>query len=295
MKAWKLWLVAVVMAAAMAALMLKPRLRPHERQAGAPQRIVSLAPNVTEFLFALGVGDRIVGATDFCDYPPEAKAIPRVGGLGAPSLEKLLALAPDLVIAADFEQNEMADVLRAAGVEVIEQRINNFDELFAAVRRIGAAVDRENEAERVAGEMAEQLRLAKSLAEARIAQGHPVPRVFGEVWSDPLMTVGGGSFVDKVIVAAGGVNVAHGLKLEYPTINPEQVIEWDPDVIVFLYMLPPYKAAAELADRIGWKQIKAVRDGRLISDLSPDLLLRPGPRLPQGVRILAERLAHVEN
>ncbi|MGO8705345.1 MAG: ABC transporter substrate-binding protein [Candidatus Brocadiia bacterium] len=253
-----------------------------------PQRIVSLAPSVAEMLFALGLGDRIVGATDHCDFPPEAKKIPRVGGLGRPNVEKLLSLAPDIVIATDLERKDLAEALRREGIQVLELKIGNFAELFDAERKIGDAVGEPQKAARQVREMQAELDAA-----AELSAGIPrdrLPKVFIEVWSDPLITAGGRSFLDDVVARAGGVNVAHDLSQDYPTINPERVVRWDPDVILLCYMTETKDAAAQVAGRIGWGGIKAVREGRIIADISPDVLLRPGPRLVAGVLQLAERL-----
>ena len=252
------------------------------------QRIVSLAPSVTEMLFGLGLGDRIVGATDHCDFPPEAKKIPRVGGLGQPNVERLLSVAPDIVIATDFERKDLAEALRRDGIQVLELKIGNFAELFDAERKIGDALGEPQQAARQVHEM--QTRLDQA---ARLYAGVPrdrLPRVFIEVWFDPLITAGGRSFLDDVIARAGGVNVAHDLQRDYPTINPEKVVEWNPDVILLCYMTEAKGAAAQVAGRIGWDGIKAVRERRIIADISPDALLQPSPRLVEGVRLLAERL-----
>jgi iron complex transport system substrate-binding protein len=254
----------------------------------APERIVSLAPSVTEMLFGLGLGDRIVGATDYCNFPPEAKKIPRVGGLGTPNIEKLLSLAPDLVVATDLERKDLAEALRRDGIQVLMLKIGNFAELFDAERKLGDAVGKPEQAARQVRDMEARLDAA-----AKLYAGVPrdrLPRVFIEVWSDPLITAGGASFLDDVVARAGGVNVAHDLKQEYPTINPERVVAWDPDVILLGYMTEAKDAAGEIAGRIGWGGIKAVRERRVIADISPDLLLRPGPRLVAGVEQLAERL-----
>jgi iron complex transport system substrate-binding protein len=268
-------------------LIARPAPADGEHARKTPERIVSLAPSVTEMLFALGLGDRIVGATDHCDFPPEAKKIPRVGGLGRPNVEKLLSLAPDLVIATDLERKELAEALRRVGIEVLELKIGNFAELFDAERKLGDAVGKPEQAARQVLEMQARLEAA-----AKLYAGVPrdrLPKVFIEVWADPLITAGGASFLDDVVARAGGVNVAHELKQEYPTINPERVVAWDPDAIL-LCDATEGNEAAEVAGRIGWGGIKAVREGRIIADISPDLLVRPGPRLVTGVEQLAERL-----
>jgi iron complex transport system substrate-binding protein len=277
---------------ALAVLFLGPGVRaaPAEGEhAHRPaQRIVSLAPSVTEMLFGLGLGDRIVGATDHCDFPPEAKKIARVGGLGRPNVERLLSLAPDIVIATDFERKDLAEALRRDGIQVLELKIGNFAELFDAERKLGDALGEPQQAARQVHEM--QTRLDRA---AQLYAGVPrdrLPRVFIEVWFDPLITAGGRSFLDDVIARAGGVNVAHDLERDYPTINPEKVVEWNPDVILLCYMTEAKDAAAQVAGRIGWGGVKAVRERRIIADISSDALLRPGPRLVAGVEALAERL-----
>jgi iron complex transport system substrate-binding protein len=251
-------------------------------------RIVSLAPSVTEIVFALALGDSLVGATDHCDYPPAAKNIERVGGFGTPNVEKLLALNPDLVIAAGFEREEVADVLRQSGIRVLDVRIRNFEELFDAIRQIGKAVDRLQQAESVVARMRGEL-------DSVTAQNDAIPRaqrpkVFVEIDSHPLTTAGGDSFLDDLIVRAGGVNVAHEISQAYSTINPEKVIEWNPDIIIVAQMGRPGDAAVQLSRRIGWADISAVKNGRIIADIHPDLLFRPGPRLIDGVKALAVRL-----
>jgi iron complex transport system substrate-binding protein len=281
------WIAVVAIVGALAALFLGLRVASGDGER-VRRRIVSLAPSVTEMLFGLGVGDRIVGATDHCDFPPEAKKIPRVGGLGQPNIEKLLSLAPDIVILTDLERKDLAEALRRAGIQVLELKIGNFAELFDAERKIGDAVGEPERAARQVREMQAQLDRA-----ARRYAGVPrdrLPRVFIEVWADPLITAGGTSFLDDVVARAGGVNVAHDLDRDYPTINPEKVVEWNPDVILLCYMTEAKSATTQIAGRIGWGGIKAVRDGQVIADISPDELLRPGPRLVGGVEQLAERL-----
>ncbi len=253
-----------------------------------PQRIVSLAPSVAEMLFALGLGDRIVGATDHCDFPPEAKKIPRVGGLGRPNVEKLLSLAPDIVIATDLERKDLAEALRREGIQVLELKIGNFAELFDAERKIGDAVGEPQKAARQVREMQAELDAA-----AEALRGHPARPAAQGLHRGLVRSAHHRRrevLLDDVVARAGGVNVAHDLSQDYPTINPERVVRWDPDVILLCYMTETKDAAAQVAGRIGWGGIKAVREGRIIADISPDVLLRPGPRLVAGVLQLAERL-----
>jgi len=251
-------------------------------------RIVSVAPSVTEMLFALGLGDSIVGATDHCDYPAQARQIERVGGLGSPNVEKLLALSPDLVIATNFEHKHVPKLLQQAGIKVLQLKIRNIQEMFDALEKIGSATGQARQAEKVLAKMRTALRAAEKLRADIPANQRR--RVFVEISNDPIITAGAGSFVDELITRAGGVNVAGGLSQAYPIINPEMVIEWNPDVIIICYMSQGGQGAGALARRIGWGDIAAVREGRIICDISNDLLLRPGPRLIEGVEVLARRL-----
>jgi len=261
---------------------------PSERRSDGKLRIVSLAPSVTEIIFALGSGDSLVGVTDRCDYPPGAKGIEWVGGFGTPNVERLLTLSPDLVVAAGLERSEVAEVLRQSGIRVLDVRIRNLQELFDAIRQIGEAVNRPQQAESVVAHMRAELEAVT--AQNGTALRRQRPKVFVEIGDHPLMTAGGASFLDDLIARAGGVNVAHEISQAYPTINPERVIEWDPEIIIVVRMGRPGDAAVQMSRRIGWADISAVKNGRIIDDIHPDLLLRPGPRLIDGVKAMAVRL-----
>lgn len=282
------WLLA---AAVLAAGLLVGVTVWRSRPGGAPDgrlRIVSLAPSVTEMLFLLGLGDSVVGVTDYCDYPPEARRIERVGGLNRPNLEVLLARRPDLVIGTEKAPASAEGTLASAGATLLRVRIDSFADVFEGLRRIGRAAGREREAAEAVARMEAELK-----AVAASWGGVPRekrPRVFLEIWNDPLTTAGGPSFLDELVDRAGGVNVAHDIAQAHPLVNPEMVVEWNPDVVVIAHMARKGTTAEEVGRRIGWGNIKAVREGRVIGDIPPDILLRPGPRLVEGVRELARRL-----
>ena len=270
---------------------------PHNLRHDSPGdelRIVSVAPSVTEVLFTLGMGDCLIGVTDHCDYPPEAKRIEQVGGFGAPNVEKLLEMSPDLMIAAGLERPEIADLLRESGIRVLDVRIRTIEELFEATYKIGDAVNRSQAADEAVARMRAELQIvAKQYGSAGPERR---PKVFVEIWENPLTTVGGVSYLDDLITRVGGVNVAHEIPQAYPHINPEKVIQWNPDFILVAHMNAG-ETGSQFARRIGWADISAVRGGRIIDDIDPDLLLRPGPRLVHGAKTLALRLhkAPVEN
>ena len=281
----------VILALLGAALFAVPIMRsqwvPDQITHDGTLRIVSLSPSVTEMLFALSRGDSVVGVTEFCNYPAEAKKIERIGGFGAPNIERLLALSPHWLIGTGLERHEATEVLRRSGTQILWVKTGSFPEVFQAMREIGRAVERTQQAEQLVSAMQAEL----DVIEKRHGDtpDNERPRVFVEIWNDPLTTAGGGSFMDELITLAGGVNVAHEIDAGYPTINPENVVEWDPEVILLGYMTQE-QTSQSLADRIGWSEIEAVRSGRIISDIPSDLLLRPGPRLIEGVRLLSQRL-----
>ena len=198
--------------------------------------------------------------------------------------------APTLVIAAGFERQEIDGVLRQAGIRVLDVRIRNFDELLVAIKQIGNAVGCPRQAENLVGQMRAELNAIAAGSDAMARR----PKVFVEIGEHPLMTAGGGSFLDDLIARAGGVNVAHEIPQPYPSISPEKVVEWNPDAIVVARMGRPGDAAARLSQRIGWAGIAAVKNGKVIDDIDPDLLFRPGPRLIDGVKAMAIRLHNSE-
>jgi iron complex transport system substrate-binding protein len=264
---------------------LKPDLNSHPNEKHL--RIISLAPNVTEMLFALGLQDCIVGVTDYCDWPPEAKGIECVGGLGAPNIEKLLTIAPDLVIATDFENKHMRGLIRSAGVQLLELEINTIEEVFESLVEIGQLCRCQERAARLVAELRSRLQQITDTIKEKSLSGRP--RVFVEIWHDPVTTAGAKSFIDDVIRLAGGVNVAHEISSPYVYINPEKVIEWDPDVILTSYMISADDTAGPIEKRIGWSEISAVKQGRIISDIPAEFILRPGPRIVEGIKILSDR------
>lgn len=289
---WPIAAIAVAIIALATIVFRYNSQMPRGNASGDKLRIVSLAPSITEILFVLGLQDSIVGVTSCCDYPSEAKNTECVGGLGKPNIEKVLALHPDLVIATGLEHNNVAELLSKSGIRVLDMRIRNFQEMFDALREIGQVTGKPQQADKIVEAM--QAELTKTAERFRGIQPSQRPRVFVEIWYDPITTAGQTSFIDEVITCAGGINVAGNINQTYPRINPEKVIEWNPDVIVLCYMGQEGNSASKLANRIGWAGISAVKERRIIENIPSDLILRPGPRLINGVKLLAQRLYGAE-
>lgn len=268
---------------ALAAGACRPSM-PGDRSEGAtsrepPRRIVSLIPAATEILFAIGAGDRLVGRTRWGVHPPEARSVPDVGDGVRPSIEAVLARDPDLVVLFEGpDTRAAAERLEALGVPTMSLRHNSIADLDRNIRRLGDAVGCPVSADRLAGRIHEDLAaIAESVGES------PAPRVYYDVWPDPPMTVGRGSFLDSLITLAGGRNVFGDLEPPAPTVSLEAIVHRDPDLVI--------RAAASSADpplavRPGWRAIPAVAEERIVA-VDADLLGRLGPRVGDAARALA--------
>jgi iron complex transport system substrate-binding protein len=243
---------------------------------GTPQRIISLAPSNTEILFALGLGDKVVGVTDWCDYPPEALEKEKVGGYVNPDIEKIVALNPDLILVAYGTPIDVINTLAGLGLTVFGIKTTDLDDLLNDIRRVGELTDKEVEAQALTSEMASRIE-AITDATSELQQR---PRVFYIVWHDPLWTAGSGTFIHELIEKAGGVNICQNIT-GYATISIEEVVARDPEIIIASeWSFEWAKNATELAST------NASQTGRIYT-CDDDLVQRPGPRLVEGLEWFA--------
>jgi iron complex transport system substrate-binding protein len=255
----------------------------------APARIVSLAPNMTEILFALGAGPRVVGVTRFCDYPAEAKALPKIGGFLDPSLEAVAALRPDLVVGVPNSNNRtVVERLGEIGIPVLLVEANRLEDVYGLIREVGRAVGLPAPAEGVVASMQ-----AEIAATTRAVRGAPRTRVLFAYGRDPLIVAGPGSFADELLRLAGAQNIVREGRARYPTYSIERVLKLAPDVLIDSSMsrggaAPSLQSLREKWDR--FTSLPAVKSGRLYW-LDPQLFARPGPRLAEALSALA-RLLH---
>lgn len=242
-----------------------------------PRRIVSLAPNITEILFALGLGGRVVGVTRYCDFPPETRAKEKIGGYIDPSVEKICALDPDLVIAFRGNPWEVLNRLKTLKVPVF---ILDIGERLAAVpetiAKIGRVTRREDQARALLATLAEKDRAAQ----AALARTSGRPRVFLNLAGRDLMTCGRASYLHDLIERAGGTNVAASVPKTWSAYSREQLIRDDPDAVI---ILAPSKADFDSARAWfvalpGLDTLQAVRSGRVLF-LDENSASRVGPRL----------------
>jgi iron complex transport system substrate-binding protein len=265
-----------------------------------PQRIVSLSPNLTEILFAVGVRrDRIAGVTSYCDFPPEVAGLPRVGGIVDPSIETILALRPDLVLATRGNPAAVIDRLRAARVAVYAfDSQDGVDAILDSIRRMISIVS-PDDTTRAAGAVRsftaglECLRsIGRGIAETAR------PRVYYHDPVSPDWTAGPGTHVSEAIRIAGGVNIGDDASFAWPRLSIEYLVARRPEFLLVAAQGGDTSAAAraavlaDLRGKPGWRDLPAVREGRLCL-VPADWLLRPGPRIIPAIRMIG-RCLHPE-
>jgi iron complex transport system substrate-binding protein len=243
----------------------------------APRGVVSLLPSHTQTLFALGIGDRVLGVDDYSDDPPEALRLPKLGGLYDAHLEQILSLAPDLVLLS--ESSSAVTALEQSGLTVWAGSGRTFDDVFRVIGAVGKMVDKADEAARLSEAIQKEIRNIEQRLESREKVS-----VYYELDTTPY-TVGPSSFVGVMLAKAGGRNVIPPGLGDFPKINPEVVIAGNPSIILGAKL-------EEVAARPGWNRIAAVQTGRVYAMSAEDRLLvtRPGPRVADAVRAFARRL-----
>jgi iron complex transport system substrate-binding protein len=247
--------------------------------AAPPKRIVSLAPSNTEIVYALGDGDRMVGDTTACDYPPAAKSVQHIGGFQT-DIEAVEVLNPDLVIALKAVNGKAIESLESAHVPVLVVDATTIDTTYATIDMIGQATGKNKEASKLIASMRSDLdRIGKAAA---ALPGRPA--VLIAYGAGPIYTTGPGSYIDEVIKIAGGRNIV--AKEGQSTISAEEVIQDRPDVIICDPMIEP-----DLRRIPGWSSaVPAIRNNRFFHTAADTTLVRPGPRLPRAVEELTRYL-----
>ncbi len=247
--------------------------------AGPAQRIVSLAPHITETLFAAGLGERVVGAVSYSDYPEAALAIPRVGSYPNIDLEAVLALEPDLVIGwRSGNQPVQLERLRQFGLPVYVSEPHSPEDVATAIERFALLGGTEEQAQGVVADFRARLRALRE----QYAESQPIS-VFYQIWNRPLMTINGEHLISQVITLCGGENIFAGLESPNPKVNEEAVLAADPAVIIAGGMGEERPDWVDAWRR--WPQLRAVQDDALLF-IPPSLLQRHGPRIIDG----AERM-----
>lgn len=243
-----------------------------------PQRIVSLNAADTEMLFAVGAGDKVVGVTNFCNYPEEAKDIAKIGD-SIVNVEAVLALRPDVVVAEWDLQPDVINRLKQLGLTVVTVNARSASDIVDSMMMLGRVCGTVEQAKEAVGLIEDRLTAVKEKV-GKVGAGER-PSVFIEIWNDPIMTAGGGTFMDELIQIAGGKNIAASQD-GWPILSSETVISENPDVILLTYY-----NRDEVLNRTAWKGISAVKEGK-VYEMDPDIISRNGPRFIDAIEEMVE-------
>jgi iron complex transport system substrate-binding protein len=257
-----------------------------------PQRIVSLAPSITEIIFALGRENCLKGVTRFSDFPPEAAKLPKVGSYVRLDLEKIVALRPDLCFAIkDGNPREIAARLESLGIPVYAVDPRNLESVMETFLEIGgvlnATQNATEEAKDIVGNMSSRITRVKSL----VANAPGRPRVFFQIGLSPIVSVGTRTFIHELIVLAGGKNLSEG-PVQYPRFSREQVLALSPEVFIITSMARGASFERVKMEWSKWPDLPAVRNDRILL-VDSNLFDRPSPRLVDGLELLL-KLIHPE-
>jgi iron complex transport system substrate-binding protein len=249
-----------------------------------PQRIVSLAPSNTEILFALGLGDRVVGVTRYCNYPEEAQNKEEVGGFATADLEKIIALEPDLILASGTLQKSLVAELEARGQTVFWLYPCTVNDILESFERVGEITGSITAARQLRKEVEEQIETVQAKIQDITDQERPT--VFRVMGLDPVGTIGGESFQTEEYWIAGGNNIFADTEENYFELDLETLLALDPDIIVICGE-DEEETKARVINQEGWGDLTAVKTGRIVV-ISCDLICRPSPRIAQTIEQLAK-------
>ena len=244
-------------------------------------RYVVLSPEIAEILAAMGLEDRIVGLTDECTYPPSLQEIPKVGAFGAIKTENVIALKPSLIFSSGLEQEGISKDLERLGYQVVSVYPKSVAEIYESIMRVGEITGTDKEAESLVQSMQSEIdALRQSNA------GKSIPKVYLEIYRDPIMSVADNSFVGELIEIAGGNNVFDTLERDYSRVKAEDVIAAKPDIMICYSQ----DSLQNIRSRKGWQDIPAIRDSMIFFEdsIDPDLIQRAGPRIVEGLRKLSQ-------
>jgi len=248
-----------------------------------PVRIIALAPNITEIVFALGQENRLIGVTKYSDFPPEAKQIPSVGSYIDLDVEKIVSLKPDLCIATkDGNPREVVYSLDSLQIPTYTVDTRNLDSVMDTVFEIGRLL---NVTEK-AGELVENMRSRIERVDSMVSKTDYRPRVFFQIGVSPIVSVGTNTYIHELIVRAGGKNLAKG-RVPYPRFSREQVLALSPEIFIITSMAREQVFEKVRAEWSRWSDLPAVRNNRIIL-VDSNILDRPTPRMVDGLELLVK-------
>lgn len=245
-------------------------------------RIVSLAPANTEIAYAVGAGDKMVAGTSYDDYPAAAKSLPKIGDFANPNVEKIASFNPDLVLAAGGIQAGLRSKLEKLGMQVYVVDPKTYDGVMTEIANVGQLAGSTEQAQQVADTMQK----AKDDVQAKVASLSR-PATFLEIYSKPLMTAGGDTFIDDMITLAGGSNLGATAGSGFPTFSTEVLFKNDPDV--YIADSGSMSEPGDISKRAGFADLAAVKDGHVYV-IADNIIARPGPRLAEGLQELVKMI-----
>jgi iron complex transport system substrate-binding protein len=250
----------------------------------SPQRIISLAPSITETLFALGLEGRIAGVTDYCNFPEAAKQKPRIGGIINPNLERIIALKPDLLlVTTEANKAEILTQMAKFQIPVFATSPRSIEGVFKSIRLLGEATDTQDRAQ----ELVSQLQVRRQLVLDRV-KGLKRPRVLMLYDLNPIVAGGHHTYPTDLIQSAGGISITGELEQDWPRLNIEYIVEKDPEIIFVTEMPSALSGPTALSVLSGWKLTSAVRQNKTY--LLDDRVNHPSPRIIEALELLAKRI-----
>lgn len=245
-----------------------------------PERIVSLSPSNTEILFALGAGSKVVGVTSFCDYPEEARKVEQVGSFDGPNMELIKKVQPDVVLAG-YIQEEGVKALEAMGIPVIVTEAESFEDIYKSIGLIGRITGTDAKAEEIVADM--KSKIADIQAKTK---DKSKPRVFYVVWADPLTTAGSKTFINDVIKAAGGINIAEKVE-SWAKYSAEELVKDNPEMLVAaLHSTDKGMSKEDLSRNPVFSKLECVKQGKVHVMTDDNVMSRPGPRIVLAIEEL---------
>jgi iron complex transport system substrate-binding protein len=230
---------------------------------------------MTEILFALNAGSTIVGVTTFCDYPSDVRSITKVGDFSHPSIERIVALKPHLVVVNLPEQKRVKQELEKLHMHVFVSSPASLSDIYNEIAMVGKIVNREPQADSLIDYM------RTTITKQDVSK---IERVYVELSPRPIVTIGAQTFLNELLTLAGGTNIFSDINQDYPIVSQEEIIRRDPEIIIVLH-------PEDITDRLGWQHISALQKARVYTHLNPDHLMRAGPRLVQGFDALKKVLS----
>ncbi|MCS7250174.1 MAG: helical backbone metal receptor [candidate division WOR-3 bacterium] len=246
-------------------------------------RVVSLSPAVTEIIFALNCEKYLVGNTIYCDFPEKAKEIYKVGDMINPSIERIAKLKPTIVFLTYPLQKNIDEKLKTLNIRTFNSSPKSLNEMFEEIIKIGEIFNKKERAEKLVESLKKELDEIRKLKKRL--------KVYIEINTNPPITIGKNSFLNDLLENIGVENIFADKVTDYPIVKQEEIILKNPDYIIILH---PKSKAKEIASRLGFEKVKAVRFGKIVDNLNPDYFLRNSPRIIEGAKILVNLLNNEE-